>query len=78
MNKVDVFFEELKDKRIAFIGIGISHFDLINMFLDKGLQIVVCDKKNSEQMGEAYDILKERGVCFSLGENYLDEILKWI
>ena len=46
------------------------------MFLDKGLQIVVCDKKNSEQMGEAYDILKERGVCFSLGENYLDEILK--
>lgn len=76
MNKVDVFFEEIKDKRIAFIGIGVSHFDLINMFLDKGLQIVVCDKKNSEQMGEAYDILKERGACFSLGENYLDEILK--
>lgn len=76
MGKADRFFESLKDKRIAFIGIGVSHFDLINMFLDKGLQVVVCDKKTSEQMGEAYDKLKEKGAYFSLGENYLDEIFK--
>ena len=32
--------------------------------------------KTSEQMGEAYDKLKEKGAYFSLGENYLDEIFK--
>jgi len=76
MNRANRFFDGLKLKRIAFIGIGVSHYDLVNMFLDKGLQVVICDKKTPEQMGGVYDTLKEKGACFSLGENYLDEIFK--
>ena len=75
-NSAARFFNEIKDKRIAFIGTGVSHLDLIKMFLGKSLNVTVCDKKSAEQLGEAYNELKALGAGFSLGENYLDEIFK--
>lgn len=74
MNKTERFFSSIKNKRIAFIGVGVSHTELIKMFLGKGLNVVVCDKKMPQQLGEVYNDLKECGAEFSLGENYLDEI----
>ncbi len=71
--KAELFFEKMKDKRIAFIGVGVSHTDLIGLFLKKGFDVTVCDKKTKEQMGE-YESLKNAGAAFSPGENYLDGI----
>lgn len=71
--KADIFFESMKNKRIAFIGVGVSHTDLIGLFLKKGLDVTVCDKKTAEQMNE-YESLKNAGAKFSLGEAYLDGI----
>lgn len=73
MTKAENFFESVKEKRIAFIGVGVSHTDLIGLFLKKGLDVTVCDKKTREQMKE-YDMLSAQGAKFSLGETYLDEI----
>ena len=69
--KSEIFFENMKDKKIAFIGVGVSHTDLIKLFLKKGLNVTVCDKKTAEQMKE-YEELKAAGAAFSLGESYLD------
>lgn len=69
--KAEIFFENMKDKKIAFIGVGVSHTDLIKLFLKKGLNVTVCDKKTAEQMKE-YEELKAAGAAFSLGESYLD------
>lgn len=74
MSRADKFFNETKGSHVAFIGTGVSHFDLIKLFLSKGYRVTLCDKKNPEQLGESYDTLKALGAEFSLGENYLDAI----
>lgn len=33
--KAEIFFENMKDKKIAFIGVGVSHTDLIKLFLKR-------------------------------------------
>ncbi len=74
MTKAEMFFNDVKDKKIAFIGTGVSHNDLIAMFLKKGLNITVCDKKNREQMGELAEKFENLGAKLSLGEDYLNSI----
>ncbi len=74
MSKATQFFNETKGSHVAFIGTGVSHFDLIKLFLSKGYHVTVCDRKSAEQLGETYEVLKSLGAEFSLGENYLDVI----
>lgn len=73
MTKAEKFFLEMKNKKIAFIGVGVSHTDLIKLFCAKGLDVTVCDKKTSEQMKE-YGELAAVGTKFSLGESYLEDV----
>ena len=75
MTKAMRFFNSIKDKRVAFIGVGVSHNDLIKLFLTKGINVVICDKKSEDEFDETlYEEFSARGAEFSLGENYLDEI----
>ncbi len=77
MTKAERFFNEIKDKKIAFIGTGVSHCELIKLFLKKGLKITVCDKKSKESFdAELYDQLEKLGATFSLGEDYLNAIFE--
>ncbi|MDR0943914.1 MAG: UDP-N-acetylmuramoyl-L-alanine--D-glutamate ligase [Ruminococcus sp.] len=64
--------EFLKDKKIAIIGAGVSHKDLIIRLCNEGFDITVCDKKENND-----DFVKflEFGAKLSLGENYLDALL---
>lgn len=66
------FFTELKSKRVAVIGLGVSHNDLIMMLLKKGIAVTVLDKK--EDIGEIHECLKGLGASFILGEGYLDSL----
>ena len=75
MTKSGQFYQEIKDKKIAFIGTGVSHIDLIKLFVKKGLDITVCDKKSEEDFDtDLYTELTLKGVKFSLGNNYLEAI----
>lgn len=75
MTKAQRFFSDIKNKRVAFIGTGVSHLELIKVFLTKGIDVVVCDKKDEDHFDEnIYEELSAKGAEFSLGENYLDEI----
>lgn len=74
MTKAERFFKEIKNKKVFFIGTGVSHNDLIRLFLKKSIPVTVCDKKTKEQLGEIYDEFLSLGANFSLGENYLDKI----
>jgi len=77
MTKAQKYFASIKDKRVAFIGVGVSHTDLIKQFLNKGIKCVVCDKKSEDDFDEEiYEEFSAKGCEFSLGENYLDEIFK--
>ena len=37
MNIPEKFFNEMKKKKVAFIGIGVSNKDVIKMFAEKGI-----------------------------------------
>ena len=67
------FFDSIKDKKVAFIGTGVSHNDLIRMFVKKGIDVTVCDRKTADKL-DVYDEFSKAGVKFALGDNYLDEI----
>lgn len=75
MSKIQRYFNMIKDKRVGFIGTGVSHNDLIKLFLSKGINVVICDKKDEEHFDPALrEEFLSRGAEFALGENYLDEI----
>lgn len=75
MTKAEIFFSKIKNKKIGFIGTGVSHNDLIRLFLKKGYNIVICDKNNLEEKNsDLYNEFKRSGADFSFGEKYLDEI----
>ena len=58
---VSRFFDDLRKKRVVFIGVGVSHTRLIEKFLEKGIGVTVCDKRSAEQMGETYESLLKQG-----------------
>ena len=71
--KAQCFFEGLRGKRVAFIGAGVSHRELLVQFAQSGAVVTLCDKKNTvKEFGELGDTLAKAGVQFSLGERYLD------
>ncbi len=70
--KAGEFFHNLKDKKVAFIGAGVSHKELIKIFAESGAVVTLCDKKELDKFGDYADTLKELNINLSLGENYLD------
>lgn len=76
MTKVQRFFDDIKNKKIAFIGTGVTNNDLIRMFLKKGLDVTVCDRKSREAMGELADEFESKGAKLSLGEEYIGAIYR--
>lgn len=74
LTKTEQFFQALRDKRVTFIGMGVSHFDCIKLFASKGIRVTVADKRTAEQLGEKQEELLKLGVGFALGEGYLDSL----
>lgn len=74
MTNIAQFFEDLKGKKVAFIGIGVSHRQVIEMLLKKGIDICICDRKSREELGDDYINFCNLGAEFSLGEEYLNSI----
>ena len=38
LTKAEVFFESIQDKKVTFIGMGVSHFDCIKLFMQKNTE----------------------------------------
>ena len=47
---VNRFFEGIKGKTVAFIGIGTSNLPLIKLFADKGAKVKALDRKDFEAL----------------------------
>ena len=76
MNKTNTekFFDEMKQKKVAFIGIGVSNKDVIKLFAEKGIDTEARDKASREKLGAAAAELEAAGAKLLLGESYLDGI----
>ncbi|MBQ8827059.1 MAG: UDP-N-acetylmuramoyl-L-alanine--D-glutamate ligase [Oscillospiraceae bacterium] len=74
MTKAERFFNDIKDKKVSFIGTGVTNNGIIEMFLKKGIDVTVCDRKTRDEMGGLADSFETMGAKLSLGENYLEPI----
>ena len=68
------FFEQIKGKKIAMCGIGISNTPLIMNFLSKGAKVYACDRRSREMLGDIANKLEAAGAELRLGEGYLDDL----
>lgn len=74
MTKIEKFFNDIKQKKIAIIGTGVSSFELILLFLELDINVTVLDKQNVSSLGERYEVLKSKNANFRLGEDYLKNL----
>lgn len=74
MSKIENFFNDLKTKKVAFIGTGISHNDLIRLFLKKGISVTILDRKTKDKFEDLYNEFSSLGADFILGNEYLDSL----
>ncbi|MDY3258622.1 MAG: UDP-N-acetylmuramoyl-L-alanine--D-glutamate ligase [Ruminococcus callidus] len=77
MSKIENFFNDLKTKKVAFIGTGVSHNDLIRLFLKKGISVTILDRKTKDKFEDIYNEFKSLGADFILGDAYLDSLNKF-
>lgn len=71
--KAKKYFESLKGKKIAFVGIGVANTPCAEFMANMGLCVYACDKRDRNYIGSAScDRLESAGVKFFLGDNYLD------
>ncbi len=68
------FFSQIKAKRIAMCGIGMSNTPLILSFLKQGARVIACDRRERTQIGELADRLEAAGAELKLGEDYLENL----
>ncbi len=68
------FFSQLKGKKIAMCGIGVSNTPLILNFLKQGARVIACDRRERELIGNIADELEAAGAELKLGEDYLSNL----
>ena len=67
-SRVESYFEEdIKGKKIAFLGIGGSNLPLAKIFRQKGAVVFACDKREKEQLGKTGEELEQMGITLKLG-----------
>ena len=71
---LETYIEQLKGKRIAVVGVGVSNLPLLRLLARSGLDVTACDKSSAEELGDAYEELSGMGVRFQLGKTYLDHL----
>ena len=69
---VEEFKKSICGKKVAVVGIGVSNLPLIEFLLDAGANITACDKKSEQELGDAANNLKAKGVELKFGEKYLE------
>lgn len=72
-SKAQKYFEKLKGKSVAFVGMGVANVPCAEFLAKLGVNVYACDKRDKEYIGtDICKRLEELGVNFSLGDSYLD------
>ena len=68
------YLGNLKGKRVAVIGAGISNTPLIEALLTAGIDTTICDKLSRDEIGASVMHYEELAAKLRLGKNYLDNL----
>ena len=67
--------DDIKNKSISFLGLGISHCDIIKLLANKNIKISIRDKNTADKFDSALlNDLKNLNIKLFLGNSYLDNI----
>lgn len=73
--KLNEFNENIKHKKVAIIGLGVSHRPLIEHLYNLGAKITVFDNRQQEKIDkDIWDKVQELNIKSYLGENYLSNL----
>ena len=73
MTDLKTFFDFIKGKKIALVGLGISNTPLISMLISHGAEVIAHDKKTYADFDPDFMAeLEKKGVGLRLGASYLD------
>jgi len=72
--ELENFKKEIRNKRVAVLGIGISHIPLIKYLYNLGVDITAFDKSDETKLKTVLDEFSTMNIKYSLGENYLDNL----
>ena len=70
--RFEEYFDALRGKTAAVIGIGVSNRPLIELLLARGITVTACDRKDRAALGDLAERLEAQGCRLQLGEGYLD------
>lgn len=74
-NKLEEFKRYIKNRKVAFIGIGVSNIPAMKYLSKLGAIVTGFDKKDYQQLGDTCIELESMGINLSLGEKYLDSLV---
>lgn len=70
----DAYFESLKGKKIAVLGLGVSNRPVVRLLLEYGCNVTGCDRTPREKHDSEILDLESLGCKLSLGETYLNDV----
>ncbi|MCX8074248.1 MAG: UDP-N-acetylmuramoyl-L-alanine--D-glutamate ligase [Clostridia bacterium] len=71
-DKLQAFKDDIKNKKIAVLGVGVSNIPAIEYLVKLGAIVTACDKRDT--LDESCDNLKSLDIKFNLGQNYLENL----
>ncbi len=72
--KLEQFKTDIKNKKVAVLGIGISNIPLIKYLINLGVDVTAFDKNTSENLKDALLELEGLPVKYSIGSGYLSKL----
>jgi len=70
----ETYFNSLKNKKIAVLGLGVSNRPLVRLLLEFGCDVIGCDRTPREKVDREVLDLEAMGCALSLGDTYLDGV----
>lgn len=70
----ETYFNALRGKKIAVLGLGVSNRPLVRLLLEYGCDVTGCDKTPRDKLDQEVLDLEALGCKLSLGESYLDGV----
>ena len=70
----DQYFESLRGKKIAVMGLGVSNRPLVKLLLQYGCDVTGCDRTDREKLDQEVLDLESQGCQLRLGETYLEGV----
>lgn len=74
MSAVKEYFDRLRGRSVAVLGMGVSNTPLIHMLLREGVKVTVCDRAPREKVEDQAVRLESLGAKLRLGEGYLEKL----